>query len=118
MGKMIMRVEGLDGAVELLPDRVIIRHDGIWNAFKFGFNSAREIPLSAISEIGFKNANVIIMGEIDFIVSGGGSRQMQMGKKKATNPNAVKFRKSKQQEFAALKEKVFELMAQQNKKQA
>jgi len=112
MGKMIMRVEGLDGSVELLPDRVIIRHDGIWNAFKFGFNSAREIPLAAISEIGFKNSNLIMMGEIDFIVSGGGSRQMQIGKKKAANPNAVRFRKNKQQEFAVLKEKVFELMAQ------
>ncbi len=112
MAKPIMRVEGLDGAVELLADRVIVTHPGIWNAFKFGFNASREIPLGAISEIGFRNAHMLMWGEIDFIV--GGHSMPQMGKKKKASPTAVTFNKNKQKQFEILKEKVFELMAKQN----
>jgi hypothetical protein len=112
MAKPIMTLEGLDGTVTLFPDRVQIARKGIWNAFKFGFNTQREIPLAAIHEVGFKNSNMFMFGEIDFI---SGTRAAVMpGKKKPVNPNAVKFKKDKQQQFVALKEKIFELMAQQN----
>ena len=111
MVKPIAHIQGLDGEVYVLPDRVLIMRKGIWNAFKFGLNAQREIPLSAITEIGFKNANVLIFGEIDFI---SGTRVTAMpGKKKPVNPNAVKFRKDKQKDFESMKEKIFELMAKQ-----
>jgi hypothetical protein len=113
MAKLVMKVQGVDGAVELLSDRVIITHPGIWNALKFGLNASREIPLGAIAEIGFKNANMLMWGEIDFIV-GGGRPVQQMGKKKKASPTAVAFKKDKQRQFEMLKEKVFELMATQN----
>lgn len=113
MAKLIMKVQGNDGVVELMTDRVVISHPGFWNALKFGFNSAREIPLGAISEIGFKNSNMFMFGEIDFIMAGRTTAPV-WSRKKPVNPNAVKFRKDKQKEFEILKEKVFELMAQQN----
>lgn len=112
MGKMILTVTGLDGEVELRADRVVINRKGLWNAIKFGLNATREIPLSAISEIGFKNANALMFGEIDFIVGG---RVTMAGKKKGVNPTAVKFKKDKQKQFEMLKEKVFELMEQQSR---
>ena len=54
MAKVLMRVNGLDGQVELMGDRVVIHRAGLWNAFKFGFNARREIPLSAITEVAFR----------------------------------------------------------------
>jgi hypothetical protein len=118
MAKPLMIVVGMDGEVHLLPDRVVIMRKGLWNAVKFGFNAQRDIPLSAIHEIGFKNANVLMFGQIDF-VSGSQNMMSYGGKKKKVNPNAVKFKRDKQKPFEMLKEKVFELMAkQQNQRKA
>jgi hypothetical protein len=110
MSKQMMMVQGLDGQVELLSDRVIIHRQGMWNMFKYGMNARREIPLGAISEVSFRSANAIIFGQIDFMRAGGGT----VGKKK-TSDTAVKFKRDKQQEFEKLKEKVFELMSQARK---
>jgi hypothetical protein len=115
MGKVIMRVEGSDGVAELLPDRVVVYHEGIWNIFKFGFNAKREIPLSGISEIGFRSSNIIMFGEIDFIVAGRSTQPTGLSKK--AKPSAVQFNKKKQKDFEIFKEKVFQQMMQQNKKQ-
>jgi len=112
MAKPIAVINGLDGTITLFPDRVQISRKGLWNALKFGFNAQREIPLTAITEIGFKNSNMFMFGEIDFI--SGTRAPIMPGKKKPANPSAVKFKKDKQQQFEKLKEKVFELMAQQN----
>jgi hypothetical protein len=113
MSKMIMRLEGMDGVVELMSDRVVVLHPGLWNMIRFGTNSTRELPLGAISEIGFKNANVLVWGEIDFIV---GTRPMPIpGQKKKVSPTSVRFKKDKQKQFEALKDKVFELMAQHSR---
>ena len=105
MVKPIMYVEGMDGQVELLPDRVVVHRKGLWNAFKFGLTSRREIPLGAISEVGFKPPSMITFGEIEFVRSGRSS-----GDRARTNPNAVKFPRKKQAEFERLKEKVFTML--------
>lgn len=105
MSKTLMYVEGMDGQVELLSDRVIIHRKGLWNALKFGLNSRREIPLHAISEIGFKPASTIIFGEIEFVRSGrsGDERSIK-------NNNVVKFPKKKQEAFERLKERIFKIL--------
>ncbi len=107
MAKLIMRVEGLNGQVELLADRVVIHRKGLWNALTYGLNAKREIPLSAMSEVQFKEASRFNFGEIEFV---GGGRAAQT--KKKINLNAVKFRRDKNQEFEMLKEKMFEIMEQ------
>src|SRR5690349_1637800 len=99
MAKILMRVEGYDGQVELMTDRVVIRREGLLNAMWYGFNSKREIPLAAISEVMFKDAGALKQGEIEFIRAG------QAADKK--NANRVKFPKKKNPEFEAFKEKVF-----------
>lgn len=113
MSELIMRVEGMDGQVELLNDRVVISRSGIWNIFKYGLNSKREIPLGAISEVSFKSPSLFGMGEIEFIR--GGSSNNNAGNKKQANQNMVKFRKKELEKFEALKEKVFDLINQQKK---
>lgn len=109
MGQVLMRVKGFDGEVELQTDRVIIHRPGVFNMFKYGPNAKREIPLSAISEIGFVKPLLLGMGEIEFVRSGRSSDE-----RKQAN-NVVKFKKNKLVEFERLKEKVFELIQQYSK---
>ena len=106
MAKTLMRVEGMDGQVELMSDRIVIHRPGIWNIFKYGFNARREIPLAAISEVAFKPAGVFF-GEIEFIRSGRSSDE-----KNKRDYSKVKFGKKKNREFNVLKEKTFALIEQ------
>jgi len=69
----------------------------------------REIPLAAISEVAFRTASALRFGEIEFVRSG---RSGDENKKKKINPNAVRFKRDKNQAFEALKEKIFELVTQ------
>lgn len=105
--KALIYVEGLNGQIELRADRLIITRKGFLNVFKFGFNSKREIPLSSLSSIDFRDASFFKLGEIDFDFAGHGGAWE--GK-----TSAVTFNKKKQQDFDRLKEKIFELLSKRN----
>jgi hypothetical protein len=107
MSKRIMMITGLDGQVELMSDRVIIHRNGIWNMMKYGFNSTREIPLGAISEVAFKESSSLWIGYIEFIRSGRAADEL-----KKKNYSKVTFRKQQNAAFRKLKEKTFELLDQ------
>lgn len=102
--KAIMYVEGLDGQVELLPDRVIIHRRGFLNSLFFGFNSRREIPIGQISEIAFRDANRIKFGVIEFVRSGRSEQERKGG------GCIVKFNRVSAPQFEILKEKTFEIL--------
>lgn len=106
MSRTIMFLDGSDGQVELMTDRVIIHRNGIFNAVKYGFNSRREIPLGAISEVVYKPAG-LSLGQLEFVRSGRSTDDKK-------NANAVHFGRKKNQEFEVFKEKVFELINQLN----
>lgn len=108
MPQIIMSIKGGDGQIDLMNDRVVIHRKGIWNMFKHGINVKKEIPLGAITTINFRDASALRFGEIDFSYGG----RSQSDKKKE---NAVIFNKKQQEEFVALKEKMFELMQQQQR---
>lgn len=114
MAKQVMKAVGLDGEVVLLTDRVVINRPGWWNAILFKFDTHREIPFSSISEIKYNACIMILPGRIDFLMTGG---TVVIGKKKGrgNSPTAVKFNKKQEKEFAALKEKTFELMSQHHR---
>ncbi len=103
--KRLMYVEGMDGQVSLLPDRVVITRKGVFNIIKFGINAQSEIPLGAISEVGFRRASAITFGQIEFVRSGRSSEE-----RVRQNSNAVKFPKKKEAEFERLKERVFAIL--------
>lgn len=102
MAKQIMYVQGGDGQVELLEDRVVIHRKGLMNMLKHGPNSKREIPLVSISSVNFRDAGNFRLGEIDFDYSG----RSHADKKQ----NTVMFAKKHHDNFVKLKEKIFELM--------
>ncbi len=112
MAKAIMTVVGMDGQIDLLPDRIVITRPGLWNAVKFGFNAQREIPISAISEVAFRKAGALTFGELEFVRSGRSTDE-----KKKNSQSAVKFKKNGNQQFSDLKEKVFEMMEQLSRQQ-
>ena len=111
MAKAIMKVVGLDGQIELLPDRVVIYRQGLLNAVKYGFNAKREIPLGAISEVMFRSAGKLMFGTIEFVRSG-----RSVDEKNKSRHSIVKFKHKNNAEFEALKEKAFELMDQYSRK--
>lgn len=105
MARRIMFVEGFDGQVELMNDRVVIHRPGIWNMFKYGFNSKREIPLLAISEVVLRQPLMLGMGSIEFVRSGRSQNEHTK-----VNYSLVKFKKSAMPHFEMLKEKIFDLL--------
>ena len=105
MAKLIMSVQGSDGMVELVSDRIVIHRSGLMNMVKYGWHSKREIPLSSISSINFRDASAMKFGEISFEYAG---RRSDGGK---SQDNTVLFSKKRQPEFRALKEKIFEILA-------
>lgn len=102
MARMLMEVQGSDGQIELLEDRVIIHRRGLLNAFKHGLNARREMPLSSITSVNFRTASFFKLGEIDFDYAG----RSQLNRRQ----NTVIFTRKHQAEFVALKERIFELM--------
>ena len=113
MANVVMKAVGVDGEVTLMTDRVVIDRPGWWNKILFVFDTHREIPFSSISEIKFKPPIMIMVGVIDFVMSGG---PVVIGNKKKNSPTAVKFNKKQQAEFEKLKEKTFELMNQNSRR--
>ncbi|MDX1975465.1 MAG: hypothetical protein SFT92_07290 [Rickettsiales bacterium] len=111
MAKRLMYIEGIDGQVELLTDRVIIHRKGWWNIMRFGFGAKREIPIAAIAEVVFRDANPIMFGRIEFVRAG----RSQDERRK--DYSAVKFRKVKQPEFVKLKEMIFDMVDQYAKRE-
>jgi hypothetical protein len=107
MAKVIIKIAGLDGQVELRDDRIIIHRKGLWNAMQFGLNAKREIPLGAISEVMFRDASTFRFGEIEFVRGG-----RSVDEKKSARNSTVRFAKKDNTQFEALKEKIFELMSQ------
>ena len=103
MAEVILKVEGTDGQLELMADRVIIKRAGLWSKFAHGFGGDKEIPISSITTVEFKNATVLGQGEINFAYSG-----MRLGDK--PDQNKVKFNKKEKEKFIAFKEKVFEMI--------
>lgn len=104
MAKLIMTVRGGNGIIELMNDRIVIHRKGVANLFKYGMNARREIPLSSIASVNFRDASFFKMGEIDFDYAG----RSQFDRKYSS----VTFQQKSQQQFVDLKDKIFEIMQQ------
>ncbi|MES2983680.1 MAG: hypothetical protein V4735_00640 [Pseudomonadota bacterium] len=98
-----MKQEGVDGVVELRVDRLILTRPGIWSLIKFNGKGRREIPYGALSEVQFKDAKALIMGEIEFVRNGSNPKDER-------HFYRIKFKKNQQANFEKLKEKIFEIL--------
>lgn len=112
MAKIILKAQGINGAMLLMSDRVVIQRPGIINFIRYGKFATREIPLSAVSEVIFTQPTLVTVGEIE-IVRAGNSRDDRAEK---FNANSLKFARRKKADFEAIKEKLFEMMNAQGRK--
>lgn len=112
MAKLIMKAQGMNGALLLMSDRLIIQRPGIFNFIRYGKNATREIPLAAISEVIFTAPTWVTVGEIE-IVRAGNSRDDRAEK---LNANVLKFARRRAKDFSLIKEKLFEMMNQNGRK--
>ena len=71
----IMSLKGVNGQVVLLEDRVIIKRKGAMASLTTGFFSGdKELHITSISGIQFKEATLATNGFIQFTISGEGSK--------------------------------------------
>lgn len=96
-----MKVQGLDGEIELLKDRIIISRNG-WLSAMTGPNR-RELPYSSVLEVHLKDATKLAPGHLEI---------MRVGIPSTDDNSAfrVKFKKDKQAEFAKIKDKIYEIL--------
>lgn len=100
-----MRYEGSNGSVELLEDRIVIRRKGIANMLTQGLQGDKEIPLSSIMAVHFKDAGKWMAGLIQFTIMGG--REFRGGMLEATkDENAVLFERKQQPSFEQLRDEI------------
>ncbi len=111
-GKILREAKGLDGTMILMSDRVVIHRPGVFNYFKYGRNAKHEIPFSAISEVVFSAATMMSQGSIELVRSG----RSRDDRKTGNNANAMKFRKRDNAQFEAIKEKIFEMLNNQQRR--
>ena len=100
-----MRVEGSNGSVEYLGDRIVIRRKGLANVLTQGVQGDKTIPLSRITAVQFRQAGSMMAGLIQFTIQGG--REFRGGMLEATkDENAVMFTREQEPGFAELREQV------------
>ncbi|HEX8174081.1 MAG TPA: DUF4429 domain-containing protein [Pyrinomonadaceae bacterium] len=108
----IMSAGGVNGQLTLFADKVRISRSGLLAVMTQGLKGDKEILLSSITSIQFRQANALTNGYIQFTFAGSGENKR--GLLDATkDENTVMFKSSQQGEFqrmkAAIEQKIAEL---------
>jgi len=103
MDKETRKVTGVDGSIELLEDRILIRRKGF--AAYLAQKSDKEIGLADISAIEFRKAG-LTNGYIRFALSNGSSKSGNSLTERANDGDTVWFRLSQQRSFEAFRRSV------------
>lgn len=105
MSHVIMSVEGIDGRIELLEDRVRICRSGFL-AYARGLTGDKDILLSQISSVEFRPASYFTgRGHITFSFLGGAEDKTGF-LRAASDANSMLFKVSQMEAFKTLKTEV------------
>jgi hypothetical protein len=105
MDNIIAAAKGINGIIELLPDRIRIRRKGFGALILHGLKGEKEILVSQISAIQLKKASMWTNGYIQFSFLGG--QESKKGLFDATkDENTVMFNTKQQNGFLLLKERL------------
>ena len=103
-----MLAKGIGAEVEIVENRVKISRTGISSFVMHGLKGDKEILISQISSIQFKNASIWTNGYIQFGFLGG--REAKGGLLQGTkDENTVLFKKKHQRDFEALRARIYEM---------
>lgn len=109
-----MEVQGVNGAIELTKNKIIIKRKGFLALMTQGFKGDKEIYINQISSVQLKKTNLLLNGYIQFTFSGG--KEAKGGITQATkDENTVIFNKSQEKGFINLKNKIEEYIHDLNK---
>lgn len=111
--------KGINGQVTLLEDRVRIERKGALSFVSFGFRGTKEILISEISSIEYRNAGSVLSGYILFLYRGGRDvKSSAFGNDSITNnENAVMFVMGAQASFDTLRGMLDEKMEDRRRPQ-
>ena len=105
MAEATMIAKGINGQIELLGNKIRISRKGALSFLTQGMKGQKEILISQISSIQFKNAGAFSNGYIQFAFMGG--QEAKGGIFQATrDENSVMFKKNQQASFLHLKEAI------------
>jgi len=106
MADVEMTVKGVNGEIDLLEDRIKIRRKGGLAFLSQGLKGDKDILISQISSIQFKNAGALTNGYIQFAFLGGFESKGALFAA-VTDENTVMFKRGNQQRsFETLKEQI------------
>ena len=111
MSDLVHEAEGANGQVELHESKIVIKRKGLLAKLGHMGKGDKEIPLSSITSIQFKDAGRLTNGYIQFGQSGysesdGGAFDA------ANDENSVMFKRKQQDDFEELRERINELREQ------
>ena len=112
---VLAKAEGLNGRIEVLPDRVRIYRKGLESLVFIGPRGTKEILIRKITSIQFKKVTAFTGGYIQFSFAGG--QEVKGGILMSaiiSDENAVTFRSHEQAGFENVKRVVEERMAELN----
>jgi uncharacterized Zn finger protein (UPF0148 family) len=105
-GKIIIEAKGVNGKVQLLEDRVRVKHDAIL-AHLTGETGAYDIPLVEIASVQLKNAGFVTNGFIHFLLKGDLEEDVKLVDV-GRHENAIVFNLWQDKKFKSLCEQIRE----------
>ena len=107
--RVLHRAKGIGAHLELLEHKVRIRRKGLLDLATHGFKGDKEILLSRISAIQFKDAGLAVNGYIQFTIMGGAEAKGGIWQATA-DENTVMFNRWQRGAFRKIKEAIEQRM--------
>jgi len=100
---LLLQAQGQGGALDVYDEKIVIRRKGVLAFLNHGMKGDKEVPISKITSIQFKQAGTIINGYIQFSLPGG--NESKGGVFAATkDENTIMFTKQQAPNFEKAKE--------------
>lgn len=111
MSEPILVAEGHDGQVKLFESKIVITRKGLTSKLTHWRSGEKEIPISNITGVQFKDAGRITTGYIQFGQSGYSEADGAFDN--AGDENTVHFKRKHQDDFDELRARIDELREQE-----
>lgn len=116
MSKVLKKAKGVNGQLELLENKLVIRRKGAISFITQGLKGDKEIQIKQISSIQLKSPSFVTNGYIQFGFLGG--QETKGGLFNATkDENTIMFNKKQEDDFLEIKKIIEEKLDQHNNRE-
>jgi len=114
MSEILKKAKGVNGQLELLKNKIVIKRKGSLSFLTQGLKGNKEIQIKQISSIQLKSAGALTNGYIQFSFIGG--QETKGGIFNATrDENSIMFKSKQEENFIEIKNMIEEKLDQYNK---